>query len=113
VVKEHRHPNGGLPRRTLARLRPDPRADLPGFLQLLRRLGLRGWIYGVTPQLAAALEPQLEKHGGPIAFIEGESGWQLRRRREPVKRLSATSASSLLESRKRSPAVMDRCSGRT
>src|SRR5713101_6823900 len=38
----------------------DPRADLPGFLRILRRLGMRAWIYGASPDFAATLEPQLE-----------------------------------------------------
>ncbi len=32
----------------------DPRADLAGFLQILRRLGMRAWIYGVPPELSQA-----------------------------------------------------------
>src|SRR3989442_13982019 len=47
--------------------RTDPRADLAGFLHLLRRLGLKGWIYGVSPDIAPILEPQLERHGRPIS----------------------------------------------
>src|SRR2546421_5986602 len=49
----------------------DPRADLPGFLRIVRRLGMRAWIYGVSRELSPALEPQLERHGGPVAFLEG------------------------------------------
>src|SRR5580700_6385412 len=33
----------------------DPRADLPGFLHILRRLGLRAWIYDVPQSLSADL----------------------------------------------------------
>src|SRR5437868_4323447 len=77
----------------------DPRADLAGFLQILRRLGLRGWIYGVTPALSATLEPQLEKHGGPIAFVEGPSDLSAPAPPTPVTRLSAAAPTSLLRSR--------------
>src|SRR5207248_5587256 len=42
--------------------RTDPRGDLPGLLHILRRLGMRAWIYSVSPELTATLEPQLERH---------------------------------------------------
>ncbi|MEX2264071.1 MAG: hypothetical protein WD696_19110 [Bryobacteraceae bacterium] len=61
--------------------RTSPRGDLIGFLRLLRRLELQAWIRlpadgedqrrrfaGVESTLA----PYLEKHGGPIVFIEPE-----------------------------------------
>jgi hypothetical protein len=77
----------------------DPRADLAGFLQLLRRLGMRGWIYNVSPELFAQLEPHLEKHGGPLAFVVGPTSLDAPSPPAPVTRLSATAASSLLRSR--------------
>src|SRR3982074_3775768 len=52
----------------------DPRSDLAGFLKMLRRLGMRGWIYEVPRDLTAMLSMQLEQHGGPIAYVEGASG---------------------------------------
>jgi len=80
-----------------------PRRDLLGFIRLLRRLGMRAWIrlippvkgwlnngyphgypQGIVQARAAArpwlhelenlLAPQTEKHGGPIAFVEGGTG---------------------------------------
>jgi hypothetical protein len=79
-----------------------PRRDLMGFIRLLRRLEMRAWIrpsppvkgwvnngyphgypQGVVQARAAArpwlhelenlLAPQTEKHGGPIAFVEGNA----------------------------------------
>src|SRR5579862_8828800 len=44
----------------------DPRADLPAFLRIVRRLGLGAWIYDVPHDLSAILACQLELHGGPI-----------------------------------------------
>src|ERR1700693_519408 len=41
----------------------DPRSDLPGFLKILRRLGLRAWIYEVPSRLSPMLAMQLEGHG--------------------------------------------------
>ena len=77
----------------------DPRADLPGFLRILRRLGLRAWIYDVPQSLSATLEMQLERHGGPIAFVEGPSGLQAPAPPAPVTRLSATNGAALFRSR--------------
>ena len=77
----------------------DPRSDLPAFLQILRRLGMRGWIYGVSSELEAKLELQLEKHGGPVAFIEGASTLGAPTPPAPITRLSATAPTSLLRSR--------------
>ena len=77
----------------------DPRSDLPAFLQILRRLGMRGWIYGVSRDLETKLEPQLEKHGGPVAFIEGPSTLAAPAPPSPITRLSATASTSLLRSR--------------
>jgi hypothetical protein len=77
----------------------DPRADLAGFLHILRRLGMRAWIYGGSGELLSALEPQLEKHGGPIAFIEGPSNLDAPPPPAPITRLPATAPASLLRSR--------------
>src|SRR2546422_5633680 len=79
--------------------RSDPRADLPGFLHILRRLGMRAWIYNVSPELTATLEPQLERHGGPIAFVEGPSTLEAPAPPFPVTRLSATASDTLFRSR--------------
>jgi hypothetical protein len=79
--------------------RTDPRADLAGFLQILRRLGMRAWIYGVSPELTATLEPQLERHGGPVAFVEGPSQLEAPAPPSPVTRLSATASDTLFKSR--------------
>src|SRR5947209_162662 len=76
----------------------DPRADLAGFLRILRRLGMRAWIYGVAPELTATLEPQLERHGGPIAFVEGPSGLEAPAPPAPVTRLPATASDTLFRS---------------
>ena len=76
-----------------------PRRDLIGFIRLLRRLEMRAWIRplppvkgwlnggypaGVAPERKSArpwlhelenlLATQTEKHGGPVAFIEGNAG---------------------------------------
>jgi len=75
--------------------RTSPRRDLAGFIKILRKLGLRGWVKPLPPvpgwlnngfpagaadtratqrawlkQLDDLLAPQTEKHGGPIAFVE-------------------------------------------
>jgi len=68
------------------------RRDLVGFVRLLRRLGLRGWVRPAQPvagllnggshpdatqqrawfkRLDQVLAPQTVAHGGPIAFVEG------------------------------------------
>jgi len=70
-----------------------PRRDLLGFIRLLRRLEMRAWIRPMPPvkgwirgglpnqpaapflhELANLLAPQTEKHGGPVAFVEGNIG---------------------------------------
>src|SRR5260370_6021233 len=79
----------------------DPRADLAGFLRILRRLGMRAWIYGVAPELTATLEPQLERHGGPIAFVEGASGLDTPPSPAPATRISATPPLRLVRSHER------------
>jgi hypothetical protein len=77
----------------------DPRSDLAGFLKILRRLGLRAWIYEVPSDLSPMLAPQLEQHGGPIAFVEGPSDLEAPTPPAPVTRLSAVDAGALLRSR--------------
>lgn len=77
----------------------DPRADLTSFLRILRRLGMRAWIYDVPADLSAALAMQLESHGGPIAFVEGASGLDAPAPPAPVTRLSATDPQALFRSR--------------
>jgi hypothetical protein len=68
------------------------RRDLVGFVRLLRRLGLRGWVRPLQPvpgminagghpdaaqqrawikELERVLAPQTTAHGGPIAYVEG------------------------------------------
>lgn len=80
-----------------------PRRDLLGFIRLLRRLEMRAWIRPLPPvkgwvnngyprgyrqglaqdrkaaqlwlhELGNLLASQTEKHGGPIAFVEGGAG---------------------------------------
>ena len=75
--------------------RTSPRRDLAGFVKILRRLELRGWVRPLPPvtgwvndgwpdgetdgsarrawlqELETLLAPQTAKHGGPIAFAEG------------------------------------------
>jgi hypothetical protein len=76
-----------------------PRRDLMGFIRLLRRLEMRAWIRPLPPvkgwlnngyppgvaqdrksarpwlhELENLLAPQTEKHGGPVAFVEGNAG---------------------------------------
>ena len=78
----------------------NPRRDLVGFIRILRRLGMRAWVRPVGTvralaggglpvwaardrraqrQWAAEIEkilaPRLERHGGPIAFVEGSLPW--------------------------------------
>jgi hypothetical protein len=69
-----------------------PRRDLVGFVRLLRKLGLRGWVRPLPPvpglvnarldaaqqrawlkQLEQVLATQTASHGGPIAFVEGRA----------------------------------------
>jgi hypothetical protein len=77
----------------------DPRSDLAGFLKILRRLGLRAWVYEAPSELSAMLGPQLEQHGGPIAFVEGPSDLEAPAPPGPITRLSATNPAALLRSR--------------
>ena len=90
-----------------------PRRDLMGFIRLLRRLEMRAWIRPLPPVkgwinngypagfqqslapdrksaagwlhvLEGELAPQTEKHGGPIAFVEGGAGITLDAPAPPV-----------------------------
>jgi len=77
--------------------RTSPRRDLLGFIRILRRLELRGWVRPLPPvrgwidngwpggatdaagqrtwlkELEGILATQTQKHGGPIQFVEGGS----------------------------------------
>ena len=77
----------------------DPRSDLAGFLKILRRLGLRAWIYDVPRDLSPMLAMQLEQHGGPIAFVDGPSDLESPAPPAPTTRQSATDPGALLRSR--------------
>jgi len=105
--------------------RTSPRRDLAGFIKILRKLGLRGWVKPLPPvpgwlnngfpagaadtratqrawlkQLDDLLAPQTEKHGGPIAFVEGhELTVEAAPPPSPVATISATDSSALVRSR--------------
>ena len=106
-----------------------PRRDLMGFIRLLRRLDMRAWIRPLPPvkgwinngyphgypqgivqaraaarpwlhELESLLAPQTEKHGGPIAFVEGSpSILDMPAPPAPVVVLSARDAAALTRSR--------------
>jgi Glycosyl hydrolases family 35 len=77
-----------------------PRRDLAGLIRTLRRLRMRAWIRPVAPvkgwlgggvpawaardkraqrqwtvEIERLLAPQLERHGGPVAFVDGALPW--------------------------------------
>jgi len=109
--------------------RTSPRRDLMGFLRLLRRLEMRAWIRPLPPvkgwinggyparypawvtadrkwalpwldELQKTLASQTEKHGGPIAFVEGNAGvTDVPAPPAPVISVSAQSPAALLRSR--------------
>jgi hypothetical protein len=105
--------------------RTSPRRDLTGFIKILRKLGLRGWVKPLPPvvgwlnngfpagpadtranerlwlkQLDDLLAPQTEKHGGPIAFVEGrELTVEAAPPPSPVATISAVDPAALLRSR--------------
>ena len=105
--------------------RTSPRRDLAGFIKILRKLGLRGWVKPLPPvtgwlnngwpaggadtratqrawlkQLDDLLAPQTEKHGGPIAFVEGrELTVEAAPPPSPVTTISATDSLALVRSR--------------
>ncbi len=77
--------------------RTSPRRDLAGFIRILRKLQLRGWVRPLPPvagwsnngwpapapdgraqrawekQLEDLLATQTQAHGGPVAFVEGKA----------------------------------------
>jgi hypothetical protein len=97
------------------------RRDLVGFIRLLRRLGLRGWVRPVQPvaglihaggrpdagqqrawlkSLEQVLAPQTTSHGGPIAYVEGRGlGIASPSPPLPVVTLAATDPAALTRSR--------------
>ncbi len=104
--------------------RTSPRRDLMGFVRLLRRLGLRAWVRPAPPvkgwlaggypdwagqdrralrawvdQVRRLLEPQTVRHGGPIAFVEGASGFEVPGPPLPVATVSAADFRALVEVR--------------
>lgn len=102
-----------------------PRRDLMGFIRLLRRLDMRAWIRPLPPvkgwinngypsgaaqdrksarpwlrELENLLAPQTRKHGGPIAFVEGNPGiLDAPAPPQPVTIVSARDASAMARSR--------------
>jgi hypothetical protein len=99
----------------------NPRRDLTGFIRLLRRLGLRGWVRPAAPagglvnaggrpdpaqqrawfkRLEQLLATQTTAHGGPIAYVEGRGlGIAAPQPPMPVVTIAATDASALARSR--------------
>ena len=107
--------------------RTSPRRDLIGFIRLVKRAGLRAWIRPAPPlkgwldsgfptgmqtdrhalrkwlwDLNDALDPFLEKHGGPIAFVEGAGGvFNCPEPPLPITAVSAKDPRALAHSRQR------------
>ena len=101
--------------------RTSPRRDLAGLVRILRRLELRGWVRPLPPvagwansgwpadaepqsawlkQLENVFATQTEKHGGPIAFVEGGPlGIDALTPPTPVTTVSATDPNALARSR--------------
>ncbi len=108
--------------------RTSPRRDLVGFIRILRKLDLRAWVRPLPPvsgwanngwpaginsakpdaaaeaswlkQLENLLAPQTNKHGGPIAFVEGhELTIDASLPPSPVTVISTTGAATLARSR--------------
>ena len=105
--------------------RTSPRRDLVGFIRSLRRLDMRAWIRPLPPvkgwinggypawvspdrksarpwlkELEDLLATQTEKHGGPIAFIEGNPGiLDAPAPPLPVIAVSASDADAMMRSR--------------
>lgn len=104
--------------------RTSPRRDLVGFIHILRRLELRGWVRPLPPvpgwansgwppggpdvraqrawlkELERLLAPQTEKHGGPIAFVESrELAVEAVPPPSPITAISAAEAGALARSR--------------
>jgi hypothetical protein len=96
-----------------------PRRDLVGFVRLLRKLGLRGWVRPLPPvpglvnprldptqqrawlkQLEQVLATQTASHGGPIAFVEGRAlAIDAAAPPSPVTSISATGTNAFARSR--------------
>ena len=96
-----------------------PRRDLVGFVRLLRKLGLRGWVRPLPPvpglagarldaaqqrawlkQLEGVLATQTVSHGGPIAFVEGRAlAIDAAAPPSPVTSISATGTNAFARSR--------------
>jgi Glycosyl hydrolases family 35 len=99
--------------------RTSPRRDLVGFVRLLRKLGLRGWVRPLPPvpglvnprldaaqqrawlkQLEQVLATQTASHGGPIAFVEGHVlAIDAAAPPSPVTAISATESNAFARSR--------------
>ncbi|PWT97077.1 MAG: hypothetical protein C5B51_32145 [Terriglobia bacterium] len=104
--------------------RTSPRRDLAAFIRILRKLDLHGWVRPLPPvagwaaggvpagasdagsraawlkALEALLAPQTEKHGGPIAFVEGrELEIEAEMPPSPVTTLSIQEPTALVRSR--------------
>jgi hypothetical protein len=96
-----------------------PRRDLVGFVRLLRKLGMRGWVRPLPPvpglvnarldaaqqrawlkQLEQVLATQTVSHGGPIAFVEGRAlAIDAAAPPSPVTTISALDAAAFARSR--------------
>ncbi len=103
--------------------RTSPRRDLAGLIRILRKLDLRGWVRPLPPvegwlnngvpaggdarartawlkALEGLLATQTDKHGGPIAFVEGgKLGIDADPPPAPVTTISIHEASALARSR--------------
>ena len=104
--------------------RTSPRRDLVGFIRILRKLDLRGWVRPLPPvagwvndgwpdgerdgdarqawlkQLNELLATQTEKHGGPIAFAAaGALAVDVQPPPQPITTISATAPTALARSR--------------
>jgi hypothetical protein len=104
--------------------RTSPRRDLLGFIRILRKLELRGWVRPLPPvagwanngwpegetdgdarrlwlkQLDGLLATQTEKHGGPIAFaVAGALAIDVQPPPQPVTTISAIDPAALVRSR--------------
>jgi hypothetical protein len=104
--------------------RTSPRRDLIGFIRILRRLELQGWVRPLPPvagwsnngwpagtpdgrarrawlkELVDLLAPQTKTHGGPIVFVEGrELAIEAAAPPTPVAVISVSDRSALARSR--------------
>lgn len=86
--------------------RTNPRADLAGFIRLLRRLGIEGWVETGSPRgdwaraLGELFAPQTSSHGGPLMWISAPlAGVDAARPPAPLHRISATDSDALARSR--------------